>query len=60
MRASPITPTVDLAAEGEQHGFLKLPYLTRRFGVGRHHDSDYRDPARGGADGAADRRQSWR
>ena len=26
MRASPITPTVDLAAEGEQHGFLKLPY----------------------------------
>ncbi|WP_438390971.1 N(2)-acetyl-L-2,4-diaminobutanoate deacetylase DoeB [Caballeronia sp. DA-9] len=26
MRASPITPTVDLSADGEQHGFLKLPY----------------------------------
>ncbi|KVT01856.1 N-alpha-acetyl diaminobutyric acid deacetylase DoeB [Burkholderia sp. MSMB1078WGS] len=26
MRASPITPTVDFDADGEQHGFLKLPY----------------------------------
>jgi N-alpha-acetyl-L-2,4-diaminobutyrate deacetylase len=26
MRASPITPTVDLDADGVQHGFLKLPY----------------------------------
>ena len=26
MRASPISPTVDFEAEGEQHGFLKLPY----------------------------------
>jgi N2-acetyl-L-2,4-diaminobutanoate deacetylase len=26
MRASPIQPTVDFDAEGEQHGFLKLPY----------------------------------
>ncbi|NTY38068.1 N(2)-acetyl-L-2,4-diaminobutanoate deacetylase DoeB [Burkholderia diffusa] len=26
MRASPITPTVDFNADGEQHGFLKLPY----------------------------------
>jgi N2-acetyl-L-2,4-diaminobutanoate deacetylase len=26
MRASPISPTVDFDAEGEQHGFLKLPY----------------------------------
>ncbi|AXE95000.1 N(2)-acetyl-L-2,4-diaminobutanoate deacetylase DoeB [Paraburkholderia terricola] len=26
MRASPIQPTVDFDADGEQHGFLKLPY----------------------------------
>ncbi|SAK78482.1 ectoine utilization protein EutE [Caballeronia arationis] len=26
MRASPIQPTVDFSADGEQHGFLKLPY----------------------------------
>jgi len=26
MRASPITPTIDFDADGEQHGFLKLPY----------------------------------
>ncbi|WP_423760412.1 N(2)-acetyl-L-2,4-diaminobutanoate deacetylase DoeB [Burkholderia sp. NLJ2] len=26
MRASPITPTVDFNADGEQHGFLRLPY----------------------------------
>jgi len=26
MRASPISPTVDFDADGEQHGFLKLPY----------------------------------
>ncbi|AXF25985.1 N-alpha-acetyl diaminobutyric acid deacetylase DoeB [Burkholderia pyrrocinia] len=26
MRVSPITPTVDFDADGEQHGFLKLPY----------------------------------
>ncbi|MGU7771655.1 N(2)-acetyl-L-2,4-diaminobutanoate deacetylase DoeB [Burkholderia sp. MR1-5-21] len=26
MRASSITPTIDFDAEGEQHGFLKLPY----------------------------------
>ncbi|KVF07781.1 N-alpha-acetyl diaminobutyric acid deacetylase DoeB [Burkholderia vietnamiensis] len=26
MRASPFTPTVDLDADGVQHGFLKLPY----------------------------------
>lgn len=26
MRASPITPTVHFDADGEQHGFLKLPY----------------------------------
>ncbi|WP_175766715.1 N(2)-acetyl-L-2,4-diaminobutanoate deacetylase DoeB [Burkholderia cenocepacia] len=26
MRASPIMPTVDFDADGEQHGFLKLPY----------------------------------
>ena len=26
MRASPISPTVDLSAEGVQHGFLRLPY----------------------------------
>ncbi|WP_250526797.1 N(2)-acetyl-L-2,4-diaminobutanoate deacetylase DoeB [Caballeronia sp. GAWG2-1] len=26
MRASPISPTVDFEADGEQHGFLKLPY----------------------------------
>ena len=26
MRASPISPTVDFSADGEQHGFLKLPY----------------------------------
>ncbi|MFB5150066.1 N(2)-acetyl-L-2,4-diaminobutanoate deacetylase DoeB [Burkholderia orbicola] len=26
MCASPITPTVDFDADGEQHGFLKLPY----------------------------------
>jgi N-alpha-acetyl-L-2,4-diaminobutyrate deacetylase len=26
MRASPITPTVEFDADGEQHGFLKLPY----------------------------------
>jgi len=26
MRASPITPTVDFNVDGEQHGFLKLPY----------------------------------
>ncbi|MBW9104235.1 N(2)-acetyl-L-2,4-diaminobutanoate deacetylase DoeB [Paraburkholderia phenoliruptrix] len=26
MRASPIQPTVDFNADGEQHGFLKLPY----------------------------------
>jgi N-alpha-acetyl-L-2,4-diaminobutyrate deacetylase len=26
MRASPITPTVDFEVDGEQHGFLKLPY----------------------------------
>ncbi|MDN7969172.1 N(2)-acetyl-L-2,4-diaminobutanoate deacetylase DoeB [Burkholderia multivorans] len=26
MRASPIVPTVDFDADGEQHGFLKLPY----------------------------------
>ncbi|MBU6489456.1 MAG: N(2)-acetyl-L-2,4-diaminobutanoate deacetylase DoeB [Burkholderiales bacterium] len=26
MRASPITPTVDFDADGEQHGLLKLPY----------------------------------
>lgn len=26
MRASPITPTVDFDADGEQHGFLKLPH----------------------------------
>lgn len=26
MRASPITPTVDFDRDGEQHGFLKLPY----------------------------------
>lgn len=26
MRASPIQPTVDFAAGGEQHGFLKLPH----------------------------------
>jgi len=26
MRASPITPTIDLDADGVQHGFLKLPY----------------------------------
>ncbi|SAL66359.1 ectoine utilization protein EutE [Caballeronia peredens] len=26
MRASPIIPTVDFDADGEQHGFLKLPY----------------------------------
>lgn len=26
MRSSPITPTVDFDADGEQHGFLKLPY----------------------------------
>ncbi|SFT85600.1 N(2)-acetyl-L-2,4-diaminobutanoate deacetylase DoeB [Paraburkholderia aspalathi] len=26
MRASPVTPTVDFEAVGEQHGFLKLPY----------------------------------
>ena len=26
MRASPVQPTIDFEAEGEQHGFLKLPY----------------------------------
>jgi len=26
MRASPISPTIDFDADGEQHGFLKLPY----------------------------------
>lgn len=26
MRASPIKPTIDFEAEGEQHGFLKLPH----------------------------------
>ncbi|HTH60108.1 MAG TPA: N(2)-acetyl-L-2,4-diaminobutanoate deacetylase DoeB [Paraburkholderia sp.] len=26
MRASPISPTVDFNLDGEQHGFLKLPY----------------------------------
>jgi N2-acetyl-L-2,4-diaminobutanoate deacetylase len=26
MRASPIQPTIDFDADGEQHGFLKLPY----------------------------------
>ena len=26
MRASPISPTVDLSVEGVQHGFLRLPY----------------------------------
>lgn len=26
MRSSPITPTVDFDADGEQHGFLKLPH----------------------------------
>ncbi len=26
MRDSPITPTVDFSREGEQHGYLKLPY----------------------------------
>jgi N-alpha-acetyl-L-2,4-diaminobutyrate deacetylase len=26
MRASPIQPTLDFSADGEQHGFLKLPY----------------------------------
>jgi len=26
MRASPIQPTIDFESEGEQHGFLKLPY----------------------------------
>ena len=26
MRASPIQPTIDFEAEGEQHGFLKLPH----------------------------------
>ena len=26
MRASPIQPTVDFNADGEQHGFLKLPH----------------------------------
>lgn len=26
MRESPIQPTVDFSADGEQHGFLKLPY----------------------------------
>jgi N-alpha-acetyl-L-2,4-diaminobutyrate deacetylase len=26
MRESPITPTIDLDAEGVQHGFLKIPY----------------------------------
>lgn len=26
MRASPIQPTIDFEAPGEQHGFLKLPY----------------------------------
>lgn len=26
MRESPIRPTVDFSADGEQHGFLKLPY----------------------------------
>ena len=26
MRDNPIVPTIDLAAEGVQHGFLRLPY----------------------------------